>query len=193
MSMSNLQYADGETVDFTRIETVTFEPITRTTFRDVATDKALWCYLIIVIIVAIIIVILASGTYTGGWPTNIQIPTWIPSFGYSIVYWIIAFVILIYTTFKGYKYAASSEQVFMINLLFGCQMVLFLIWAFVLFLAKQPQNAYLFGFLLLLFALAQFLTLISINKFVSYIFLIYLIAIAFAVWANYKVVEYNSA
>lgn len=148
---------------------------------------AFWAYIIITIILAIAVALLANDAYCSDWLGSSGNRS--TAFPNSALFFTVSFIMVIFIiwgAYRGHIGAPTDSYRYTLIITYVINLVLILIWGYLLFTRRDPKSAFLVSVLLILTTVWWIWLLWPIDQVASCLLVLYLIWLVYLAWASFQ-------
>lgn len=139
-------------------------------------DLSLWGFLFASFGVALLsVIIMEHGSKRDQWHTQLTNPSWAPPPAVIALIWFILFFLIAFAGFRGDKFAQSVNHRRVLNGMFAIQLLLLLIWAWVITAWKDLTTGFYLSVILLIVSIIWIFILFPIDRLSAYLLIIYVL------------------
>jgi len=154
-------------------------------------DKHLWFYIIIVVLIAVLSsIIIIKGMNTDEYKA-LNKPDWQPAPVAFMIIWTILYILIIYAWYKSDRGSYPGNQRTTVNILFGINLLLNLLWVYLFFGNFDLNSALIVMVLLIISTIALIWYIYRIHPKSAMLLLFYLLWLIIAMFLNSSYVSLN--
>ena len=150
---------------------------------------AFWAYIIITIIFAVVVALLANDAYCSDWLGSSAYGNRSRAFPNPALFFTVSFIMvlfIIWTAYRGHIGAPTDSYRYTLIITYVINLVLILVWSYLLFTRRDPKSAFLVSVLLILTTIWWIWLIWPIDQVASGLLVLYLIWLVYLAWSSFQ-------